>query len=125
MPIDIDGLTGCYYERIEKTTFFGNFRWHFPICRYCNEYGRKRWEFIHLFRNRNMVCFCCVLWNCSSTPDYGILVGLIVMHTGILLILKGEFIYPTEFGFITFVCGILVLLNSGFSEYMKERKNKR
>ena len=53
------------------------------------------------------------------------LVGLIVMHTGILLILKGEFIYPTEFGFITFVCGILVLLNSGFSEYMKERKNKR
>ncbi|MGP8322176.1 MAG: hypothetical protein ACT6FE_07655 [Methanosarcinaceae archaeon] len=52
------------------------------------------------------------------------LIGLIILHTGVLLIIKGELIYPMEFGFITFVCGIYVLLNSGFSEYMKNRKNK-
>ena len=53
------------------------------------------------------------------------IIGLIVLHTGVLLIIKGELIYPMEFGFITFVCGIFVLLNSGFSDFMKERKNKR
>ena len=52
------------------------------------------------------------------------LIGLIVLHTGVLLIIKGELIYPMKFGFITFMCGIYVLLNSGFSEYMKDRKNK-
>ncbi len=52
------------------------------------------------------------------------IVGLVVLHTGILLIVKGELVYTSEFGFITFVSGILVLLNSGFSEYMKDRKKK-
>ena len=53
------------------------------------------------------------------------LIGLIILHTGVLLIVKGELIYPMQFGFITFVSGIYVLLNSGFSDFMKERKNKR
>ena len=53
------------------------------------------------------------------------IVGLIILHTGVLLIVKGELVYPMEFGFITFVCGIFVVLNSGFSDFMKERKNKR
>jgi len=52
------------------------------------------------------------------------IVGLIILHTGVLLIMKGELLYPTEFGLITFVSGILVLLNSGFSEYMKGSKKK-
>ena len=52
------------------------------------------------------------------------IVGLIILHTGVLLIVKGELIYPSEFGFITFVSGILVLQNSGFSEYMRGRKKK-
>jgi uncharacterized membrane protein len=52
------------------------------------------------------------------------IVGLIILHTGVLLIVKGELIYPSEFGLITFVSGILVLLNSGFSEYMRDRKKK-
>ena len=52
------------------------------------------------------------------------IVGLIILHTGVLLIMKGELLYPTEFGLITFVSGILVLLNSGFSEYMQGRKKK-
>jgi len=52
------------------------------------------------------------------------IVGLIILHTGVLLIVKGELVYTSEFGFITFVSGILVLLNSGFSEYMRDRKKK-
>jgi hypothetical protein len=52
------------------------------------------------------------------------IVGLIVLHTGVLLIIKGELFYPMQFGFITFACGIFVLLNSGFSDFMKERKKK-
>jgi uncharacterized membrane protein len=52
------------------------------------------------------------------------IVGLVVLHTGVLLIVKGELVYTSEFGFITFVSGILVLLNSGFSEYMQDRKKK-
>ena len=53
------------------------------------------------------------------------LIGLVILHTGVLLIIKGDLNCSLEFGFITFVCGIFVLLNSGFSEYMKERKNNR
>lgn len=53
------------------------------------------------------------------------IIGLIVMHSGILLIIKGELTYPIEFGLITFVSGILVLLNSGFSEYVRDRKKNR
>ena len=58
-------------------------------------------------------------------PVVAFLIGLVVLHTGVLLMIKGELLYPMEFGFITFVCGIFILLNSGFSDYMKERKNKR
>ncbi|MBW6517571.1 MAG: hypothetical protein K0A89_03615 [ANME-2 cluster archaeon] len=50
------------------------------------------------------------------------IIGLIVLHSGILLIIKGELTYPLEFGLVTFISGILVLLNSGFSEYMRDRK---
>lgn len=50
------------------------------------------------------------------------IVGLIVLHTGVLLIVKGELDHPLVFGAVTFTCGILVLLNSGFSEFMKNRK---
>jgi len=52
------------------------------------------------------------------------IIGLIVLHTGVLLIVKGELTYPAEFGIVTFVAGILVLLNSGFSEFMRDRKKK-
>ena len=52
------------------------------------------------------------------------IVGLIVLHIGVLLIFKGELTYPKEFGMVTFVAGILVLLNSGFSEFMRNRKKK-
>ena len=58
-------------------------------------------------------------------PVVAFLIGLVILHTGVLLIIKGELLYPMGFGFVTFVCGIYVLLNSGFSDYMKGRKNKR
>jgi hypothetical protein len=50
------------------------------------------------------------------------IVGLVVLHTGVLLIIKGELTYPTQFGIVTFVAGILVLLNAGFSEFLRNRK---
>lgn len=52
------------------------------------------------------------------------IVGLIVLHIGVLLIVKDGLDYPSEFGLVTFISGILVLLNSGFSEYMRERKKR-
>jgi hypothetical protein len=61
----------------------------------------------------------------ASNPQIiAFIIGLIVLHTGVLLIVKGELTYPTEFGIATFVAGILVLLNSGFSEFMRDRKKK-
>jgi hypothetical protein len=50
--------------------------------------------------------------------------GLIVLHTGVLLIIKSEHINSIEISLLTFVCGILVLLNSGFSEYLHDRKKR-
>ncbi|NIA03178.1 MAG: hypothetical protein GWP12_01365 [Nitrospirae bacterium] len=53
------------------------------------------------------------------------IVGLVVLYTGVVLIVKGELIYPTQFGIIIFIAGILVLLNSGFSEFIRDRKKKK
>ena len=50
------------------------------------------------------------------------ILGLIVLHTGVVLIVKTD--YPGEIGLITFICGIIVLLNSGFSEYIKDRREQ-
>ena len=50
------------------------------------------------------------------------ILGLIILHTGVVLIVKTN--YPGEIGLITFICGIMVLLNSGFSEYMKDRREQ-
>ena len=69
--------------------------------------------------------FATALYYCivEKRPQIGaFIIGLIVMHSGILLIIKGELNYPLEFGMVTFISGILVLLNSGFSEYMRDRK---
>ncbi len=50
------------------------------------------------------------------------ILGLIILHTGVVLIVKTN--YPGEIGLVTFICGIMVLLNSGFSEYMKDRREQ-
>lgn len=51
-----------------------------------------------------------------------LILGLLVLHTGVLFILK-ENISNTKFlGFMIFTIGIVFVLNSGFSDYMKRRK---
>jgi len=52
------------------------------------------------------------------------LLGLLVLHAGVLLILKDQYSNPKLLGFLVFTSGIVFVLSSGFSEYMKKRKNK-
>lgn len=52
------------------------------------------------------------------------LLGLLVLHAGVLLILKDQYSNPKLLGFLVFTSGVVVVLSSGFSEYMKNRKNK-
>lgn len=52
------------------------------------------------------------------------LLGLLVLHAGVLLILKDQYSNPKLLGFLVFTSGIVIVLSSGFSDYMKNRKNK-
>ena len=51
-----------------------------------------------------------------------IILGLLVLHAGVLLILKENLSNTKLLGFIIFTIGIVFVLNSGFSDYMKNRK---
>ncbi len=51
-----------------------------------------------------------------------IILGLLVLHTGVLLILKENLSNTKLLGFLIFTIGIVFVLNSGFSDYMKNRK---
>ncbi len=51
-----------------------------------------------------------------------IILGLMVLHTGVLLILKENISNIKLLGFLVFSIGIVFVLNSGFSDYMKNRK---
>jgi len=51
-----------------------------------------------------------------------IILGLLVLHTGVLLILKENLSNTKLLGFVIFTIGIVFVLNSGFSDYMKNRK---
>ncbi|MFZ3383046.1 MAG: hypothetical protein WA144_03885 [Candidatus Methanoperedens sp.] len=51
-----------------------------------------------------------------------IILGLLVLHTGVLLILKENLSNTKLLGFMIFTIGIVFVLNSGFSDYMKNRK---
>jgi uncharacterized membrane protein YdcZ (DUF606 family) len=50
--------------------------------------------------------------------------GLLVLHTGVLLLLKETYPDPKLLGVLIFTAGILIVLNSGISEYLKKRKIK-
>ncbi len=50
--------------------------------------------------------------------------GLLVLHAGVLLILKDQYSNPKLLGFLVFTSGIVIVLGSGFSDYMKKRKNQ-
>jgi len=51
--------------------------------------------------------------------------GLIVLHAGVLLLLKESYSNPKLLGFLIFTIGVVFVLNSGFSEYMKNRKSRK
>lgn len=53
-----------------------------------------------------------------------LLIGLIVLHAGVLLLLKETYSVPKLLGFLIFTAGIVIVLNSGISEYLKKRKIK-
>ncbi len=50
--------------------------------------------------------------------------GLLVLHAGVLLILKIQYSNPKLLGFLVFTSGVVMVLSSGISDYMKKRNNK-
>jgi hypothetical protein len=50
------------------------------------------------------------------------ILGLLVLHAGVLLILKDQYSNPKLLGLLVFISGIVMVMNSGFSDYMKSRK---
>jgi hypothetical protein len=52
------------------------------------------------------------------------ILGLLVLHAGVLLILKDQYSNPKLLGLLIFISGVIIVLSSGFSDYMKNRKNK-
>lgn len=51
-----------------------------------------------------------------------IILGLLVLHAGVLLLLKENLSNTKLLGFLIFTIGIVFVLNSGFSDHMKNRK---
>ncbi len=51
-----------------------------------------------------------------------LILGLLVLHSGVLLLLKENISNTKLLGFLIFTLGIVFVLNSGFSDYMKNRK---
>ncbi|PWB54732.1 MAG: hypothetical protein C3F06_03785 [Candidatus Methanoperedenaceae archaeon] len=51
-----------------------------------------------------------------------IILGLLVLHSGVLLLLKQNISNTKLLGFLIFTIGIVFVLNSGFSDYIKNRK---
>jgi hypothetical protein len=53
-----------------------------------------------------------------------LILGLLVLHTGVLILLRERYQDMKLLGFLIFTAGIVVVLNSGISEYLKKRKMK-
>jgi len=51
-----------------------------------------------------------------------LLLGLVVLHAGVLLLLRET--HLKLLGFLIFTAGIVIVLDSGISEYLKKRKIK-
>ncbi len=52
------------------------------------------------------------------------ILGLLVLHAGVLLILKDEYSNLKIPGFLVFTAGVFIVLSSGLSDYLKNRKKK-
>lgn len=50
--------------------------------------------------------------------------GLLTLHAGVILLLVERLSNPKLLGFLVFTVGIVIVLNSGFSDYIKRRKGK-
>lgn len=50
------------------------------------------------------------------------MIGLAILHSGVVLLLVDKLTNTKLLGLLVFTAGILVVLNSGFSEYLKRRK---
>jgi hypothetical protein len=53
-----------------------------------------------------------------------LIIGLLVLHTGVLILLRETYQDMKLLGFLIFTAGIVIVLNSGISEYFKKRKIK-
>jgi len=52
------------------------------------------------------------------------IIGLLILHAGVLLILKDQYSNPKLLGFLIFTSGVVIVLSSGLSDYLKNRKKK-
>jgi hypothetical protein len=53
-----------------------------------------------------------------------LILGLLVLHTGVLILLREKYQDMKLLGFLIFTAGIVIVLNSGISEYLKKRNLK-
>lgn len=51
-----------------------------------------------------------------------LILGLLVLHTGVLILLREKYQDMKLLGFLMFTSGIVIVLDSGISEYLKKRK---
>lgn len=54
-----------------------------------------------------------------------LILGLLILHTGVILLLVEKLTHPKLLGFLVFTAGIIVVLGSGFSDYLKRRSSKK
>lgn len=53
------------------------------------------------------------------------LLGLLLLHAGVILLLVEKISNPKLLGFLVFTAGIVIVLGSGFSDYLKRRKTEK
>ncbi len=62
-------------------------------------------------------------------PEYReaalIILGLIILHSGVILLLIKDLSHPELLGVMVFTAGVLIVLSSGFSDYLKLRKSRK
>ena len=51
-----------------------------------------------------------------------LVLGLLILHSGVILLLVEKLSNPKLLGFLVFASGIVVVLSCGFSDYLKRRR---
>lgn len=54
-----------------------------------------------------------------------LLMGLLVLHAGVILLLVEKISNPKLLGFLVFTAGIVIVLGSGVSDYLKRNKAEK